>query len=269
MDPPKLRYDDSVALVTGATGGGIGTMTARYLAAGGAAVGINGRDPDAVREVAESIRAEGGRALELPADVSSASEVSAAVEALVARYGTVDILVHSAAPDSANKPVEELDADDWELDIDTILGGAFHCVAAVAPHMKKSRRGRIVFVSSSAAVRGTWGRGVQYAAAKAGLHGLAKRLALELGEFQVTVNCVAPSQIDTPRIRKGGRRTTASLAQYARQSVPLGRVGTPIEVAGLVGFLASDVASYITGQVISIDGGASLAQKTTRTLPQN
>lgn len=259
----RLSGHRRVALVTGAGGGGIGTAVAIRLAKSGLCVGLNGRREDRLQEVADVIHGFGGQTQVLVADVAVAAQMERATETLKDRFGSVDVLVHSAAPDSANEPVENLTDECWETDFKVIAGGAFHCCRAVVPQMKRRAWGRLVFLSSSAALRGTWGRGAQYAAAKAALHGLTVRLALELGEFQITVNCVAPSQIDTPRIRKGGRRTDASLQNYAKTSVPLGRIGTPEDVAALVCFLASEDSSYLTGQIITLDGGASLAARTT------
>ncbi|PYQ77462.1 MAG: short-chain dehydrogenase [Acidobacteria bacterium] len=148
-----------------------------------------------------------------------------------------------------------------------MLTGSFYCAKAVAPSMIRQGRGRIVFVSSCAALRGTWARAASYAAAKAGLFGLMRQIALELAAHGITANAVAPSLVDTPRIRRNNRRTDSSIAHYGRHVVPVGRPGQAVEVADTIVFLASPQASYVTGQVIVIDGGSMLASSATRLNP--
>jgi 3-oxoacyl-[acyl-carrier protein] reductase len=130
--------------------------------------------------------------------------------------------------------------------------------------MIRQHAGRVIFVSSCAAFRGTWARAASYAACKAALTGLCRQVALELAQHGITVNAVAPSLVDTPRIRRNQRRTDESIARYARDLVPLGRVATAQEVAAVIGFLASDDSSYVTGQTLIVDGGSSLATAATR-----
>lgn len=175
----------------------------------------------------------------------------------------IDTVVCNAAPSFRRCSIDEYPAAQWASELGTILTGSFNVIRATAGSMMREGFGRIVLVSSSAADRGTWGRGVGYAAAKAGLHGLARQLGLELGPHGVTVNCVAPSQIDTPRVRRGGRRTEASLAAYARDAVPVGRVGRPDDVVSAVRFLIDRGSSYITGQIVHVDGGSALASRRT------
>jgi 3-oxoacyl-[acyl-carrier protein] reductase len=247
-----------VALVTGAAGGGVGTATVHLLASQGCAVYVNGRSHESVDAICQSIRKAGGQAHPAVADITDSVAVAALFDRIWAQESAVDILVSNAAPSPQDKLLEEVLDSDWELSLSTILFGAFLCCRSVVGRMKQQNHGRIIFVSSSAASTGSWGRDVTYAAAKAGLHGLTKRLALELAAFRITVNCVSPSLIDTPRVRKDGRRNDQSLAAHAAQRVPLGRVGQPEDVAQLISFLSSDAGSYITGQIVTIDGGTSL-----------
>lgn len=258
-----------VAVVTGAGGRGIGTAIARQLAEDGAFVYLNGLRKDPLREITEEIRVAGGKAAWIQADIADPSQVESMIAKVVDDHGTLDVLVHNAARGAENQRIDQMSIGSWTEDIGVILTGAFLCCHFAVKVMTKVQRGRIVFVSSSAALRGSWGRATSYAAAKAGLHGVTKQLALELGAFGITVNAVAPGQIDTPRARRGGRRTTESLEQYGRYQVPLQRVGKPSDVSSLISFLASDQAQYITGQIIVVDGGASLASPATRVATAN
>jgi 3-oxoacyl-[acyl-carrier protein] reductase len=261
-----MRADDGlrgkVALVTGAAGGGCGSATALALAEAGATVVANGlpRHAEALRRLAT------GRPALCPAvaDVSAENEVDALVRGVVAEHGRLDIVVHNAAGSLPAVGVDGLTTGAWRAELATILDGAFFLSRAAAPAMRGTGGGRIIYISSSAAFRGTGGRSAAYAAAKAGLHGLVVQLALELGADAITVNAVAPSQIDTPRVRRGGRRDDESLRRYAH-SLPLRRVGTADDLAGLVCFLASAASGYLTGQVLRLDGGSALASVQTRT----
>jgi NAD(P)-dependent dehydrogenase (short-subunit alcohol dehydrogenase family) len=255
-----LKLERPVILVTGAAGGGIGTEIIRTLA-DKYAVGVNGLHMDGILSVIKSCRLPDAHSLALQGDVSNADNVRVMVEALIERFGRIDALVCNAARGVQFCPTSELADSAWRDDLDIILSGSFYCVREAIPHMVKRKFGRIVFVSSSAALRGTWGRAVSYAAAKAGLHGMVRQLALELAAEGITVNAVAPSQIDTPRIRRGGRKDDSWLAQYAASTVPVGRVGRPIDVAELVQYLVSPLSSYVTGQIIEVDGGSSLAKR--------
>lgn len=259
----QLPLKGKIALVTGAGGFGIGTETAIQLAKNGAKVYLNGTNAANLEQVAGTIRKFGGVCDIRVADISNAKEVSAMFANILDIEGGMHVLVSNAARGSKNVRIDKVADEEWANDIATILSGAFYCVRASVPAMIKQRWGKIIFISSSAATRGTWGRGIPYAAAKAGLHGMTKQLALELAAYNINVNTVAPNQILTPRVLKDGRRTEASIREYAAKHVPVGRPGMPQDVAELVAFLARAESSYITGQIIHIDGGSALASSAT------
>jgi 3-oxoacyl-[acyl-carrier protein] reductase len=263
---PSESLRGKVALITGAGGFGIGTETASQLAARGAKVYLNGTNRENLQLAARQIRDLGGKCDVAVADVSDAAAVKAMVADIVSREGSLDVLVNNAAPGGGMSRVDSLSDEQWNLDVGTVLSGSFYCTRAATPSMIEKRWGKIIFLSSSAAFVGARGRSVSYVAAKAGLHGMTRQLALELGPFNIHVNAIAPSQVLTPRVMKNGRRTKESILQYGRNSSPLGRPGLPTDVAQLVCFLASENSSYITGQVIRIDGGVSLASATTATV---
>lgn len=254
-----------VALVTGAGGGGGGTAIALALRARGARVVVNGlaRHRDALERLREDDGDGDGDGLSLAlADVSVPDEAGSLAGEAVARHGRLDIVVHNAAGSLPHRDVSELTTSAWREDLGTILDGAFFLSRAAVPRMRDNGYGGLIFISSCAAFRGAKGRGAGYAAAKAGLHGLVAQLALELGPSGITANAVAPSQLDTARIRRDGRRTDASLDAYAR-SLPVRRVGTPADLAHVVCFLAAPGSGYLTGQVLVLDGGSSLSPAAT------
>lgn len=262
-----LPLAGSVAVVTGAGGEGCGTQSARTLAGLGATVVANGlpHHQTFLEELAAS--APAGNIVPWTADVADRTQVEAMIHS-AANLGPPVILIHNAATSIPATDVDRLTVEDWHRELSVILDGAFHLSAAMAPHMRQARRGRLIFISSNAARRGARGRSASYSAAKAGLHGLAMHLAVELGPVNVTANVVAPSQIDTPRARRGGRRDDAAMKRTAAL-VPLGRVANPDDVAAVVGFLASPSANYVNGQIIGVDGGSFLAPPATRPAPSD
>ncbi len=236
-----------VAIVTGASRG-IGRAVALRLAAQGASV-IAAARAEHARSTAEEIAAAGGRAEAMTLDVTDAAAVEAAVRGTTERHGRIDILVNNAGI-TRDQLMLRLKRDDWDAVIETNLTSAYTLTQAVLKPMIRQRAGRIICISSVVGQTGNPGQ-ANYAASKAGLIGFAKAVALEVASRNVTVNVVAPGMIETDMTRE--------LAEKARETlvsrIPVGRLGTPDEIASAVCFLASDEASYITGQVLGVNGG--------------
>lgn len=243
----KLDLTGRVAIVTGASRG-IGRAVARTLAAAGASVVAGARGENAAGVVQE-ITAAGGKAIAVPLDVTDEASITAAVAAAAAAFGKVDILVNNAGI-TRDTLMLRMKRDDWDAVIATNLTGAFTCTQAVLKGMIKQRYGRIVTISSVVGQSGNAGQ-ANYAASKAGLIGFSKALAREVASRNITVNVVAPGLIDTDMTRA----ITDAAQQDWAASIPLGRLGTPDDIAAAVCFLASDAASYITGHVLAVNGG--------------
>lgn len=241
------RFEGKVALVTGASRG-IGRAIAAQLAAQGALVVAAARGGNALETVA-AIGAAGGQAQALALDVTDAEAAVAAVQGVVAEHGRLDILVSNAGI-TRDQLMLRMKRSDWDDVLATNLTAAFVlCQAAMKP-MIKQRSGRIVAISSVVGQMGNAGQ-ANYAASKAGLIGFCKSLAREVGSRHVTVNVVAPGFVETDMTKVVAEETQK---QWAAQ-IPLGRLGTPDDIASAVCFLASDEASYITGQVLAVNGG--------------
>jgi 3-oxoacyl-[acyl-carrier protein] reductase len=243
-----FRLDGKIALVTGASQG-IGEAIAKQLAAQGATVVCAARTLRKLQEVADAITSEGGKADVVVADLSDGASVRAAVATTIERHGALHILVNNAGI-TRDKLLIQMKEDDWDAVIDTNLKGAWTAIQAVTKPMMKQRYGRIINIASVVGQMGNPGQ-ANYVAAKAGLIGLTKSVARELASRNVTANSVTPGYIETAM--------TASLsedvkAEFTKQ-IPLGRMGTANDVASAVVFLASDEAGYITGQVLSVNGG--------------
>ncbi len=252
------RLDGRVAFVTGAARG-IGAATARRLAADGAAVAVVDLREEDTKEAVEAIRAAGGSAIGIGCDVSQRDQVEAAVERTVAELGRLDILVNNAGVIRDNLLFKMSD-EDWDTVMAVHLKGAFLCARAAQKHMVEQRWGRIVNLSSTSA---TGNRGqANYSAAKAGLQGFTRTLAIELGPFGVTVNAVAPGFIETAMTEATAQRVGVAFEDFkkaAAEQIPVRRTGRPEDVANVIAFLASDEAGYVSGQVIYVDGGVTRA----------
>jgi len=242
-----IELHERVALVTGASRG-IGRATAHVLARQGAFVVAAARAENAAATVAE-ITAAGGRAEVLTLDVTEAGAIEAAVAGVLQRHGRIDILVSNAGI-TRDQLLLRMKRDDWDAVIATNLTATFTLTQAVLKPMLKQRRGRIIAISSVVGQTGNAGQ-TNYAASKAGLIGFCKSVAREVASRSITVNVVAPGLIDTEMTRG----LTGDAQDDWSSRIPLGRLGTPEDVAAAVAFLASDEASYITGHVLAVNGG--------------
>jgi 3-oxoacyl-[acyl-carrier protein] reductase len=244
-----MRFEGKAALITGGAKG-IGAATAALLAREGATVVVADFDEPAAQETATSI---GGHAVRC--DVTNREDVEAAVAAAVTHGGSLDILVTCAGIIRDNMLFKMSD-EDWDAVIDTHLKGTFFAVRAAQKHMVEQQSGKMVLISSTSAL-GNRGQ-TNYATAKAGLQGMTKTLAIELGPFNVNVNCVAPGFIATAMTQQTADRMGVPFEQFMEAvsaQVPLRRVGQPEDVAGTIGFLCSEDAGYVSGQVIYVAGG--------------
>jgi len=242
------------AIVTGAARG-IGAATARRLASDGHAVGVLDLDEGSCAETVDAITAGGGKAAAVAVDVSRADQVAAAVQRVVDELGAPTILVNNAGITRDNL-LFKMSEEDWDAVIDVHLRGSFLMTRAVQVHMTAERFGRIVSLSSTSAL-GNRGQ-VNYSAAKAGLQGFTKTLAIELGRFGVTANAIAPGFIQTEMTRATAERLGVAFEDFMAHSakeIPVQRVGQPEDIAATVSFLTSDEAGFVSGQVIYVAGG--------------
>jgi len=247
------EFAGRVALITGAARG-LGLAAAERFLAGGARVVINVHRPEQVAAVTAQLaeRGAGGeRVLVLPGDVASSATVRAMVARALERFGRLDVLVNNAAAAFSTR-FEQIGEEEWRRAVDVNLTAAFLCIQAALPAMKANRYGRVVNLSSTAGKSVSTLGGAHYTASKAGLLGLTRAAAKELGPHGITVNAVCPGLIDTELTRE--HATPEQLAVHAR-SFPVQRLGTAAEVGELICFLASERAGYITGAAIDINGG--------------
>lgn len=248
MSEPRLT--EQVALVTGASRG-IGAVIARRLARDGARVAVNYQaSEDAARQVAQGITEAGGEAAVLAGDVSQEEEADSLIKQVIEQWGRIDILVNNAGI-TRDRLLLRMTPEDWDRVLEVNLRGAFLCTKYVMPHLIRRRQGRVVNISSVVGLGGNPGQ-ANYAASKAGLIGFTKAVAREVASRNITVNALAPGFIDT-----GGMvdQMTEEAKKTVLGRIPMERFGSADDVAEAVSFLCGPGAGYITGQVITIDGG--------------
>ena len=243
---------DKVALITGASQG-IGRDTALALAQAGAKVAVAARNEEKLASLVAEIESAGGIALAVRMDVADTEQVKAGFKQVLDKFGRLDILVNNAAITRDGLSMR-MKPDDWEAVLKTNLTGAHLCIQQALSTMMRARAGRIINISSVVAQSGNAGQ-ANYVAAKAGLIGLTKAVAIEIASRNVTVNAVAPGFIETPMTDVLPDKVKEEL----KTRIPLGRMGSPRDVASAIVFLASDEAAYITGHVLNVNGGMHLA----------
>ena len=247
-----LGLAEKVVFITGG-GHGIGRAFALAFASEGASVAIAELDTQRAETTVGDIREQGGNAIAIPTDVSDRSLVEAAVSRTLGEYGRVDVLVNNAVSPNLTGSLEELEDLDWDHNFDVNVKGSFYCFRAVAPHMKERRYGKVVSMASIVGRRGSAEpTSAAYSASKAGIIGLNATMARELGPYNINVNAIAPGSINTPRWRDARNDEQVNRTINA---TALKRLGEAEDIVGMCLMLASDRSSFITGQVVTIDGG--------------
>ena len=251
------RVQDHVAVVTGAAKG-LGEAISHRLAQDGAKLILADIDEPGLATAAIKIRNAGGEVLTFVGDITEEESAFRLVEMTIEHFGRIDILVNNVGG-SRNSKIWEMSVEDWDYTMRLNLRGTFLCTRATVPHMIERKRGKIICLSSGAREGTPWTAyyqgGSAYSASKAGVHGFMRDLALELAEYNINVNCVAPGPIDTEIAGANLRKLNETVDFSPDRMTPLGRLGQPFEVANAVLFLASDEASYISGHTLAVTGG--------------
>jgi len=252
----KSRLKEKVAIITGSAGG-LGKTIALTFAREGAAIVIIDIKQEEINRTVNEIKALGNKCMGFVCDISKQTQVEETIKNIIEEWGRVDILVNNAGGALHTKEkFEEVTENDWDIVMNVNLKGAFFCCKAVVPYMKKQGRGRIVNISALAGRSTASLAGIQYTSAKAGIGGLTRHLAKEMGKFNIYVNAVAPGiTMSGPRVEALWNEKSEEEKRKVLSSIPLGRLGKPEDVANVVLFLASDEASYITGATIDSNGG--------------
>ena len=244
----KFSLNNKIAIVTGASQG-IGKIIAFELAKSGAHVACISRNKKAIESIVDKITINGGQASAFACDISDSVTFSEIIRKIIKENSRIDILVNNAGI-TKDSLLMRMSIEQWDDVINTNLKGAFHCTKAVLRYMMKNKFGRIINITSIVGLTGNAGQ-ANYAASKAGLIGMTKSIAKEVASRGITANCIAPGWIETSMTEKLSKEVKSEFLSH----IPVGRIGSPDDIANAVIFLASDEAGYITGQTITVDGG--------------
>ena len=244
----KFSLNNKIAIVTGASQG-IGKIIAFELAKSGAHVVCISRNKKAIESIVDKITINGGQASSFSCDISDSDTFSEIITGIIKENNRIDILVNNAGI-TKDSLLMRMSIEQWDDVINTNLKGAFHCTKAVMRHMMKNKFGRIINITSIVGLTGNAGQ-ANYAASKSGLIGMTKSIAKEVASRGITANCIAPGWIETSMTEKLSKEVKSEFLSH----IPVGRIGSPDDIANAVIFLASDEAGYITGQTITVDGG--------------